>query len=92
MEAGLGPERHDHPDTGSDYLKRRAPSLWQFDFACKKKWTVRGLVDVHFLVFIHLESRRIWLSPYTENSTGHWIAKQAHNLAIYIEEEKLPYT
>ena len=45
VEAGLGPEPHDHPDTWPEFLKRHAETMWQCDFACKWKWTVRGMVD-----------------------------------------------
>lgn len=54
VEAGLGPQQHDHPDTWSDFIKRHAATMWQCDFACKKKWTIKGMVDVYFLVFIHI--------------------------------------
>lgn len=63
VQAGLGPEPIDHPDTWCEFLRRHAATLWQCDFACKRKWTVKGLVDVYFLVFIHIGSRRIWISP-----------------------------
>ncbi len=51
VEAGLGPVPGDHPDTWHKFLKRHAETLWQCDFACKKRWTVKGLVDVYFMVF-----------------------------------------
>jgi len=92
IEAGLGPEPHDHPDTWSEFLRRHAATLWQCDFACKKKWAVKGLVDVYFLVFIHLGTRRIWLSPCTENPTGEWTTQQARNFVMHIEEQKVPCT
>ena len=56
VNAGLGPEPHDHPDTWSEFLKRHAETLWQCDFASKRKWTISGMVYVYFLVFIHLGS------------------------------------
>lgn len=92
VAAGLGPQPHDHPDTWSEFLRRHAATLWQCDFACKKKWTMKGLVDVYFLVFIHLESRRIWISPCTEHPTGDWTTQQARNFAMHIEEANVPCT
>ena len=92
VEAGLGPEPNDHPDNWSEFLRRHAATLWQCDFACKKKWTVKGFVDVYFLVFIHLGTRRIWLSPCTENPTGEWTTQQARNFVMHIGEENLPCT
>ena len=90
VAAELGPQPNDHPDTWSDFLRRHAATLWQCDFACKKKWTVKGLVDVYFLVFIHLGTRRIWISPCTEHPTGDWTTQQARNFTMPIEEEDLP--
>ena len=33
VEAGLGPDPGDHPDTWSEFLKRHAATMWQCDFA-----------------------------------------------------------
>ncbi len=92
VQAGLGPQPHDHPDTWSDFLKRHAATMWQCDFACKRKWTIKGMVDLYFLVFIHIESRRIWISPCTANPTGDWTTQQARNFQMHLVEEKLPCT
>ena len=54
VDAGLGPEPQDHSDTWSDFLRRHAVTLWQCDFACKSKWTIKGMVGLYFLVFIHV--------------------------------------
>ena len=90
VEAGLGPTPSDNPDTWSDFLKRHAATLWQCDFACKRKWTIKGMVDVYFLVFIHIGSRRIWISPCTEHPDSAWTTQQARNFAMHIDEENLP--
>lgn len=42
-----------HPDTWSQFLKRHAGTPWQCDFACNLKRTIRGMVELNFLVFIH---------------------------------------
>jgi putative transposase len=49
--------------TWDEFLKIHANTLWQCDFATKKMWTIRGCVDLYFLVFIHLGTRRCWISP-----------------------------
>jgi putative transposase len=92
VEAGLGPEPHDHPDTWSEFLKRHAETMWQCDFACKRKWTVKGMVDLYFLVFIHLGTRRIWVSPCTANPSGDWTAQQARNFDMFLQDENLHCT
>ena len=71
------------------FLKRHAETLWQCDFASKRKWTISGMIDVYFLVFIHLGSRRVWISPCTENPTGDWTSQQARNFQMHIDENEL---
>lgn len=90
VEAGLGPDPSDHPDTWSDFLKRHAATMWQCDFASKRKWTIKGMVDLYFLVFIHVETRRIWVSPCTANPTGQWTTQQARNFQMHLQDEGLP--
>ncbi len=92
FEAGLGPEPGDHRDTWSDFLRRHAATLWQCDFASKRMWTIKGMVDLYFLVFIHIESRRIWVSACTAHPTGEWTAQQARNFDMFLQEEHLPCT
>ena len=46
--------------------------------------------SLYFLMFIHIGSRRIWISPCTANPTGEWTAHQARNSEMYLQEENLP--
>ena len=64
--------------------------MWQCDLASKRKWTIRGMVDLYFLVFIHVESRRIWVSPCTAHPTGEWTTQQARNFDMFLQDEALP--
>jgi putative transposase len=89
-EAGLTPDPHADPDTWNKFLKRHADTLWQCDFASKRKWTLKGMVDLYFLVFIHIGTRRIWVSPCTANPTADWTSQQARNFAMHIDEHNLP--
>ena len=54
-----GPERG--KGTWDEFLSSHAQTLWQCDFATKRMWTLRGFVDVYFLVFLHLGTRRCWI-------------------------------
>ncbi len=92
VAAGFAPTPGDHPDTWHKFLKRHAETLWQCDFACEKKWTVKGLVDVYFMVFIHLGSRQIRVSPCTENPSGDWTAQQGRNFHMHIDDHDLQCT
>lgn len=51
VAAGLKPTPGDHPDTWHKFIKRHADTLWQCDFACKRKWTLKGLVDLYLNAF-----------------------------------------
>ncbi len=92
IAARICQEPGDHADTWSEFLRRHAATLWQCDFASKRKWTITGMVDLYFLVFIHIGSRRIWVSPCTANPTGEWTAQQARNFDMFLQEENLPCT
>ena len=63
--------------TWDEFLWSHAQTLWQCDFATKRMWTFRGFVDVYFLVFIHLGTRRCWISPSTVHPDSAWSGWQA---------------
>jgi putative transposase len=48
------------------------------------------MVDLYFLVFIHIGTRRIWVSPCTANPTGEWTTQQARNFDMFLQDENLP--
>jgi putative transposase len=50
------------------------------------------MMDLYFLVFIHIGSRRIWISPGTANPDGEWTAQQARNFEMHLQDENLPCT
>ncbi|MGB7327985.1 MAG: integrase core domain-containing protein [Rubripirellula sp.] len=89
VAAGFAPTPGDHPDTWHKFLKRHSDTLWQCDFACKKKWTLKGLVDIYFMVFIHIGTRQIWISPCTEQPTGEWTTQQGRNFQMHLEDNDL---
>jgi putative transposase len=47
-----GPRRGE--GTWDEFLRIHAQTLWQCDFVTKPMWTRKGLVDLYFLVFLHL--------------------------------------
>lgn len=73
-DAGIptGPERGE--GTWDEFIKAHAKTLWACDFTAKKALTWRGWVDVYLLVFIHIQSRRVWIAPATQNPNGMWVA------------------
>jgi putative transposase len=82
-----GPNR----GTGSweEFLKIHADTLWQCDFVSKPTWTMKGLVDLYFVVFLHLGTRRCWISPCTLSPDSAWVSQQAKNFLMDAEDLEL---
>jgi putative transposase len=57
------------------------------DFFCKTLWTPLGRQVAYVLTFIHLESRKVFVSPATLNPTDEWMRQQARNVDIWAQEE-----
>ena len=89
-EAGLpiGPTPASE-DSWDAFLTRHAATLWQCDFVSKPMWTVKGLVDLYFLVFLHLGTRRCWMTQCTEAPTAAWVERQGRNFLMHAEDIEL---
>jgi len=57
------------------------------DFFCKTIWTPLGKHVAYVLVFIHLGSRKVFVSPSTYHPTDAWVRQQARNASVWAEEE-----
>ena len=82
-----GPKRG--KGTWDEFLKIHADTLWQCDFVSKPMWTVKGLVDLYFIVFLHLGTRRCWISPCTLSPDSAWVSQQARNVVMEAEDLNL---
>lgn len=89
VEAGLSPEPHDHPDAWSDFLKRHAETLWQCDFFSKNVWTFQGPRQIFALAFIHLATRRVFVTPGTFQPDAAWVERQARTFLDHAAAENL---
>jgi hypothetical protein len=65
-------------DSQEGGLPRQAASLWQLDFLSQKILTTKGIRDAFILVFLHVETRRVILSPATLNPDEAWVNAQAN--------------
>ena len=88
-EAGLEPLPNDSKDSWDAFLARHADTLWQCDFVSKPMWTAKGLVNLYMLVFLHLGSRRCWISPCTASPNSQWVTQQAKNFLMDAEDMDL---
>jgi putative transposase len=82
-----GPQRGE--GSWADFIKRHAATLWACDFFSKPVWTLRGLVDVYVLFFIHVDSRRVHIAGLTAHPDRVWMTQQARNLAIIFGEQSV---
>jgi putative transposase len=82
-----GPKRG--KGTWDEFLKIHADTLWQCDFVSKPMWTMRGLVDLYFVVFLHLRTRRCWISPCTLSPDSAWVSQQAKNFLMEADDLNL---
>jgi putative transposase len=70
-----GPKRGE--GTWTDFLKRHAATLYACDFLSKKVVTLRGVVEVFVLFFIHVSSRRVHIAGMSTKPTQAWTAERA---------------
>ena len=83
----VGPKRG--PGTWDEFLKRHAKTMWQCDFFSKKVVSKTGLRDLFAIAFLHIESRRVFITPSTYNPDEAWVLEQADAFKNHIQKEKL---
>ena len=86
-EYNLEPNPKRGPGSWHDFIHRHKDTLYACDFFTKKIWTTSGLVEMYMLVFIHIGSRRIWVSRATANPNSEWVAQQARNMCMVLEDD-----
>jgi hypothetical protein len=52
-------------------------------------WTRKGLVDLNFVVFLHLGTWRCWICPCTLSPDSAWVSQQAMNFLMDAEDMEL---
>jgi putative transposase len=76
-EHGLDPGPKRGEGTWTDFLKRHAATLYACDFFSKKVVTLRGVVEVFILFFIHVSSRTVHIAGMSAKPTQAWTAERA---------------
>ena len=89
-KAGLEPGPNRGEGTWDEFLTRHAATLVQCDFLNKRIWTPKGLRDVFVLVFLHVGTRRVFVSPTTTNPTEAWVREQTQTYLQHAKTDKLP--
>ena len=67
----------------SEFIRIHAATLVQCDFLSKPVWTPKGLVTLYVLAFIHIGSRRLWLSLSTRKPDTAWVKQQAERFMTH---------
>ena len=76
----------------SEFIRIHAATLVQCDFLSKPVWTPKGLVTLYVLAFIHIGSRRLWLSSSTRKPDAAWVTEQAERFQQHAKLAELPLT
>ena len=78
-EEGLEPAPKRSQQTWDESLKTHAETLWACDFLSVRSVTRNGIVRLYLLVFLHVDSRRVIVSPATEHPDSAWVTSQAES-------------
>jgi putative transposase len=79
----LDPRTDPKKGTWAEFLKAHAAGLWQCDFFSKHIVTPEGVRQCFVLAFLHVQTRRVWLSPCTFRTGTPWMMEQARSLLAY---------
>jgi putative transposase len=61
-------------------------SIVACDFLAKEILTPLGKKTAYLLMFIHLETRKVFLSPATYAPVEEWVVQQARNVRMWLED------
>jgi len=78
-----GPKRG--PDSWQEFLNRHAETLYQCGFFSKRIWTKFGLQQYFVLVFLHLGSRKVFVTKCTRKPTATWMKDQAEKFVKHVK-------
>ena len=91
-DAGLDPSPERAVETWYTFVRRHAATLWASDFLTVRTATLGGIVDLYVLFFIHVGTRRAFVTGISANPTSSWVTQQARNASMQMAEWGLPAT
>lgn len=89
VEHGIDPGPKRGRGSWREFLKIHADTLWQVDFFSKRIWTAQGPRQVFAMVFIHVATRRVFVTPATCKPDAAWMKRQAAEFLRHTEVERL---
>jgi putative transposase len=75
--------------TWDEFITIHAATLWQCDFLCKRSLTPKGFRDLFVIVFLHVGTRRVFITPATANPNEAWVNEQAKDFLKHTKKSKL---
>jgi putative transposase len=88
-DAGMLPRPKKGPGTWDEFLKMHADTLCQIDFFSKCIWTRKGLRQCFVLAFLHVATRRVYVSPCTFQPDAKWMKQQAEAFLDHARSKQL---
>ncbi|MBN2258364.1 MAG: transposase [Anaerolineaceae bacterium] len=85
-EHGLPPSPDRNGMSWKQFIAAHLPCTWAADFFTEEVWTLCGLVTFYVLFFIHLGSRRVMIAGVTPHPDAQWVAQQARNFSMVLQE------
>jgi putative transposase len=86
---GLDPGPKRGVGTWDEFLKIHAATLWQCDFFCKRVLTPKGFRYLFVLAFLHVGTRRVFLTPATDHPNEAWVSEQAQAFVRHARSNRL---
>lgn len=78
--------RRNPQSTWKQFISSHMDTLIACDFFTKPVYMLKGRIDAYVLVFIHLGSRRVFMSPATFYPTEEWVLQQARNATMWLQD------
>ncbi len=96
VDEGVLPDPDRHAPKGVTtpwraFVKMHLDTMVACDFFCKSVWTPLGKRAAYGLMFIHLGTRKVFVSPGTYNPDEAWVLQQARNVSMWLDDEQLPH-
>ena len=87
---GLPPAPGRKGTSWKQFIQAHLEVTWATDFFTEEVWSLGGLVTIYVLFFLHLGSRRVWMAGCTAQPHDAWMAQQARNFCMVVEDWNLP--
>jgi putative transposase len=88
--AGFEPGPRRGEGTWDEFLTRHAKTLVQCDFLSRKVVSLTGFRELFVLVFLHVQTRRAYITPATANPNEAWVREQAKGFLKHVRRNNIP--